>query len=122
VLIDVSLPIVTEVGATLFMNVAILSGTIGLEDQFVPVVHSVPGPDQVPSTACATSETKIENPSPVPAKRAAAAADRTSAVLDNKPRMNSPRDGAILKTNSVVEARFEIPTSGTNDSNRRAII
>ena len=37
----------------MFVNVAVLSGTVGLELQLVPRVHSAPGPVQVPSTACA---------------------------------------------------------------------
>ena len=39
----------------LFVNVAMSSGTVlgGVELQFVPTVHWVPGPVQVPSTACA---------------------------------------------------------------------
>src|SRR5262245_11120572 len=46
---------VTDVGALLFVNVAVPSGTVfgGIEVQFVPTVHSAPGPVQVPSTACA---------------------------------------------------------------------
>ena len=51
VLIDVRFPMVTDVGAPLLVNVAVLSGTVGLELQFVPVVHSAPGPCQVPSVA-----------------------------------------------------------------------
>jgi hypothetical protein len=35
------------------VNVAVLSGTVGVELQLVPVVHSAPGPCQVPSVACA---------------------------------------------------------------------
>ena len=53
VLIDVLFEMVTEVGAPLLVNVAVLSGTVGLELQLVPVVHSAPGPVHVPSTACA---------------------------------------------------------------------
>src|SRR5262245_66177258 len=53
VLIDALFEMVTEVGAPLPVNVAVLSGTVGLELQFVPVVHSAPGPVHVPSTACA---------------------------------------------------------------------
>src|SRR5262245_11324919 len=41
---------VTEVGAPLLSNVAVLSGTSGFELQLVPSVHSFPGPCQVPST------------------------------------------------------------------------
>src|SRR5262245_3713921 len=58
---------VTEVGAPLLSNVAVLSGTSGVELQLVPSVHSFPGPFQVPSicaytapgasTASATQET-----------------------------------------------------------------
>jgi hypothetical protein len=35
------------------VNVAVLSGTVRVELQLVPVVHSAPGPCQVPSVACA---------------------------------------------------------------------
>ena len=53
VLIEVVFEMVTEVGAPLFMNVAVPSGTVGVELQLVPVVHSlVVAPVQVPSTAC----------------------------------------------------------------------
>jgi hypothetical protein len=55
VLIEAPLVIVTDVGAPLLVNVAVLSGKVGLELQLVPVVHSAPGPVQVPSTACAAS-------------------------------------------------------------------
>src|SRR5216684_6832902 len=55
VLIEALLEIVTAVGAPLLVNVAVLSGKVGLELQLVPVVHSAPGPVQVPSTACAGS-------------------------------------------------------------------
>ena len=37
----------------MLVNVAVLSGTVGVELQLVPVVHSAPGPCQVPSVACA---------------------------------------------------------------------
>ena len=37
--IEVVLEIVTDVGAPLLVNVAMLSGTVGFELQFVPVVH-----------------------------------------------------------------------------------
>jgi hypothetical protein len=55
VLIAALFEMVTEVGALLLVNVAVPtpSGTRGLELQLVPVVHSAPGPVQVPSTACA---------------------------------------------------------------------
>src|ERR1700710_2042648 len=42
----------TAVGV-LTVNVAVPSGTEGLEDQFVGSVHSSPLPIHVPSTACA---------------------------------------------------------------------
>ena len=51
VLIDVLAEIVSDVGAPLLVNVAVLSGTVGFELQLVPVVHSAPGPCQVPSVA-----------------------------------------------------------------------
>src|SRR5215218_10449188 len=53
VLIEVLFEMVTEVGAPLLLKVAVPSGTAGLELQLVPVVHSAPGPCQMPSTACA---------------------------------------------------------------------
>src|SRR6266478_3191461 len=53
VLIEASSEIVAEVGAPLLVNVAALSGTSGVELQFVPSVHSAPGPVQAPSTAYA---------------------------------------------------------------------
>src|SRR5215471_5407693 len=53
VLIEASSEIVTDVGAALLVNVAVLSGTSGVELQLVPSVHSVSGPVQVPSSACA---------------------------------------------------------------------
>src|SRR5262249_53326581 len=53
VLIEASSEIVAEVGAPLSVNVAALSGTSGVDLQFVPSVHSAPGPVHAPSTACA---------------------------------------------------------------------
>src|SRR5260221_449134 len=47
VLIEASLEIVTEVGAALLVNAAVSSGTSGVELQFVPSVHSAPGPARV---------------------------------------------------------------------------
>ena len=44
---------VTEVGAPVSVNEAVLFGTVGLELQLVSVVHSAPGPVQVPSTTWA---------------------------------------------------------------------
>jgi hypothetical protein len=51
VVIDVLVEMFTDVGAPLLVNVAVLSGTVGVELQLVPVVHSPPGPVQVPSAA-----------------------------------------------------------------------
>ena len=51
--IDVLFEMVTAVGAPLLVNVAVPSGTAGAELQLVPVVHSLPAPVQMPSTACA---------------------------------------------------------------------
>src|SRR5215471_17293818 len=53
VLIAAVFEMVTEVGAPLLVNVAVLSGTVlaGTEVQLLPVVHSAPGPVQVPSVA-----------------------------------------------------------------------
>ena len=55
VLIAALFEIVTDVGAPLLAKVAVSSGTVGLELQLVPVVHSEPGPCQVPSTANAVT-------------------------------------------------------------------
>jgi hypothetical protein len=60
VLIEVLLEMVTEVGPVL-LNVAVPSGTFGLELQLVPMVHSAPGPCQLPSSACAVPGTIIAN-------------------------------------------------------------
>jgi hypothetical protein len=49
--IDVLFEIVTAVGAPLLVNVAVPSGTTGAELQLLPVVHSLPAPTHVPSTA-----------------------------------------------------------------------
>ena len=56
VLIEALFEMVTEVGAPVLLNVAVSSGTVlgvGVELQLVPMVHSAPGPFQVPSTAYA---------------------------------------------------------------------
>jgi hypothetical protein len=49
--IDAVFEMVTDVGAPLLVNVAVPLGTVGLELQLLPVVHSAPAPIQVPSTA-----------------------------------------------------------------------
>jgi len=46
----------------LLVNVAVLSGTVGVELQLVPVVHSAPGPCQVPSVACADVAASMPRP------------------------------------------------------------
>ena len=56
VLIVAAFEMVTAVGAPLLVKVAVPSGTVGEELQLVPVVHSPPGPSQVPSTAWAVPE------------------------------------------------------------------
>ena len=53
VLIAALFEMATDVGAPLFANDAVPSGTVGEELQLVPMVHSAPGPFQVPSTAYA---------------------------------------------------------------------
>src|SRR5262245_53720765 len=87
VLIDTLFEMVTDVGAPLPVNVAVLSGTVGLELQLVPVVHSAPGPVHVPSTACADwgnsaanapSHTPPSSAARVRAGRAAGAAAQTA--------------------------------------------
>src|SRR5262245_12104984 len=80
VLIAVLPEMVTEVGAPLPVNVAVLSGTVGLELQLVPVVHSAPGPVHVPSTACAPSGASMANaPSHAPPSSAARVAAARAA-------------------------------------------
>src|SRR5262249_55593746 len=59
VLIEASSEIVTEVGAPLLVNVAALSGTPGVELQFVPSVPSAPGPIHAPSIACAALGARV---------------------------------------------------------------
>src|SRR5262245_56182390 len=75
--------IVTDAGAALLVNVAVPSGTSGLELQLVPVVHWLPGPRQVPSTACAASGASMASaPSQTPpssAVRVAAGRARDAA-------------------------------------------
>jgi hypothetical protein len=64
VLIDALFEMPTDAGAPLLVKVAMSSGTVlgvGSELQLVPVVHSAPGPVQVPSTACAVPGPSIAN-------------------------------------------------------------
>jgi len=74
VLIDVLADMFTDVGAPLLVNVAVLVGTVGLELQLVPVVHSLPGPVQVASWA----------------RAGIAASNATAAVVANKCARISP--------------------------------
>ena len=69
--IEVVLEIVTDVGAPLLVNVAMLSGTVGFELQFVPVVHSAPGPIQVPLTCALAGTDMAEAPTQTLASSAA---------------------------------------------------
>ena len=79
VLIAALFEIVTDGGAPLLVNDAMLSGTVGLELQLVPVVHSPPGPVQVPSTACAAPGTSIVSAPMHTLPRSAARVDRVRA-------------------------------------------
>src|SRR5262245_59521241 len=84
VLIEASSEIVTEVGAPLLVNVAVLSGTSGFELQFVPSVHSATGPVQVPSTACATGVRVASAASETPARSATrGSAPSLARAVDN---------------------------------------
>src|SRR6516162_1825633 len=86
VLIEASSEIVTEVGAPLLVNVAALSGTSGVELQFVPSVHSAAGPVQVPSTACATDARVASAASETPARSATrGSVPSLSRAVDNPP-------------------------------------
>lgn len=74
-MIEVLFEMVTDAGAPLLVNVAVLLGTVlgvGVELQLVPVVHSAPGPVQVPSTARAASGANVASvPSHAPPSSAA---------------------------------------------------
>src|SRR5262245_31637992 len=85
VLIEASSEIVTEVGAPLLVNVAALSGTSGVELQFVPSVHSVSGPVQVPSTACAPGARVASAASETPARSATRSIPPLARAEDNLP-------------------------------------
>src|SRR4051812_23518320 len=79
VLIAALFEMATDVGAPLFANDAVPSGTVGEELQLVPVVHSPPGPVQVPSTACAASGISIVSAPMHTLPRRAARVDRIRA-------------------------------------------
>src|SRR5262245_51043627 len=86
VLIDVLFEMVTEVGAPLPVKVTVLSGTMGLELQLVPVVHSEPGPVHVPSTACALSGASMASaPSHTPPSSAARVRAAGAAAATARP-------------------------------------
>jgi hypothetical protein len=85
---------VTEVGA-LPVNVAVLSGTVGLELQLVPMVHSAPGPVHVPSTACADWGNSAANaPSHTPPSSAARAGGRKDGAAARMARPATEAAGA----------------------------
>src|SRR5262245_42369680 len=86
VLIEASSEIVTDVGAALLVNGAVLSGTSGVELQFVPSVHSVSGPVQVPSTACAPDARVASAASETPARSASRGSVPTVAREEANPR------------------------------------
>src|SRR5262245_3341597 len=95
VLIAVLPEMVTEVGAPLPVNVAVLSGTVGLELQLVPVVHSAPGPVHVPSTACADWGNSAANaPSQTPPSSAARAGSRQGGAAARMARPATEAAGA----------------------------
>jgi hypothetical protein len=79
-LIDALAEIVTDVGAPLLVNVAVPAGTSGLELQLAPVVHSTPGPVQVPSVACAGAAAAHRAASRAPADTVAARRQRRTAA------------------------------------------
>src|SRR5262249_32181688 len=95
---------VTDVGAPLFVNVAVMSGTVlgvGVEFQLLPWNHSLetgaPLPIQVPSVACAASGANIASaPSqmlPSSAARLRAAGGDVVAIRIAPPRI-APRGAA----------------------------
>src|SRR5262245_58439766 len=95
VLIAVLPGMVTEVGAPLPVNVAVLSGTVGLELQLVPVVHSAPGPVHVPSTACADWGNSAANaPSHTPPSSAARGGGRKDGAAARMARPATEAAGA----------------------------
>jgi hypothetical protein len=91
------------------VNVAVLSGTVGVELQFVPVVHSAPGPIQVPSTARAgvTLTPIATNTANAPARLMVAPPLSThpSGIGYSRRsfRLRSTPLDTVLKTNSICE-------------------
>jgi hypothetical protein len=94
VLIAVVAEMVTDVGAPLLVNVAVLSGTVGFEVQFVPVVHSLPGPVQVPSVARAAVAASIAS-APTPAL--AMASNPTFACERRRQRLRRRRTSRVAR-------------------------
>ena len=107
VLMDVEFEMVTDVGP-LFANVAVLSGTVlgGIEVQFVPTVHSAPGPVQVPSTACAILGAKMASaPSQtLPSSAARVAVERAA---DAATRIAQPGTAAPWRSGRALRDRCE---------------
>jgi len=99
VLIEASLEIVTEVGAALLVNVAVLSGTVA-ELQLLSWVHSLgtgaPPPVQVPSTACATSGATV-----------ASAATKTPVSSAGHVRAAGDADAAVSNDNEHALQRHQ---------------
>src|SRR4051812_13826786 len=93
VLIAALFEMVTDVGAPLFANDATSSGTVGEELQLVPVVHSAPGPVQVPSTACAVPGPSI-----------------ASAPMHTLPSSAARRDGVRAPGGTIRMATWPIET------------
>src|SRR5262245_21816693 len=97
---------VTEVGV-LPVNVAVSSGTSGLELQLVPSVHSFPGPCQVPSTCAYTA----------PGASTASAAHETpasSAVRGSVPAL------VVAVRNPADRQRCRMPVTPTSPALRRS--
>src|SRR3954468_24913642 len=101
--IEVVLEIVTEVGPVV-LNVAAPSGTVGLEVQLVPVVHSAPGPVQVLSTACAVPGPSI-----------------ASAPMHTLPSSAARRDGVRAPGAAIRMATWPIETSDPGRSAECAV-
>src|SRR6516164_3264560 len=97
-LIEASLGIVTDVGAALSLNVAVLSGTAGVELQLVPSVHSLPGPLHVPSTACAgygARDASAARETPASSAGHVRRADGADGGVGSGPRMAPPHWGEL---------------------------
>jgi hypothetical protein len=113
VLIEASLEIVTDVGAPLLVNVAVSSGTSGVELQLMPVVHSVSGPIHVPSTACATLGASATSAMrETPASSAARGNVAALAVAGDDPPDRKCRRVAIARSSPAVgHPAFNVPNT-----------